>query len=345
VARPRAHVGFDTNTPVNAQLVEFIRRYRIVPGAVERRNPAPRQEGVIDRPEDVNLRALAGFLANSEETTMSNEGSVTYELRDAVAWLGLNRPHKRNAIGDALLAELEAMVRRAQDEARALVVFGHGPCFSAGLDLAEHRAREPTEAFHLSRAWHEAFSLLRGGRVPVIAALHGATIGGGLELAAACHIRIADKSAFFALPEGMRGIYVGGGASVYVARLLGASRMADMMLTGRVMDAAAAERAGLVQYLVPDGAAMTKAEELAGKVSAMAPLTILGVLHALPRIQDMNEADGLFVESLTAALSQSGREAEARLAEFVAKRSAKVSPPAESSIAVLESAASSRTHR
>jgi (methylthio)acryloyl-CoA hydratase len=82
----------------------------------------------------------------------------------------------------------------------------------------------------------------------------------------------------------MRGIYVGGGASVYVARLLGASRMADMMLTGRVMDAAAAERAGLVQYLVPDGAAIAKAEELAAKLSAMAPLTIAGVLHTLPRI-------------------------------------------------------------
>src|SRR5258707_6902897 len=273
-------------------------------------------------------------------TAMGTEGTVTYELCNGVAWVGLNRPHKRNAIGEALLAELEAVVRGAQDEAGAVVVFGNGPCFSAGLDLAEHRAREPTEVFHHSRAWHAAFSLLRGGRVPVIAALHGATIGGGLELAAACHIRIADTSAFFALPEGMRGIYVGGGASVYVARLLGASRMADMMLTGRVMDAAAAERAGLVQYLVPDGAAMAKAEELAAKVSAMAPLTILGVLHALPRIQDMSEADGLFVESLTAALSQSGPEAEARLAEFVTKRSAKVIPPAESSIAVLEGAAS-----
>src|SRR5258708_39483120 len=177
-----------------------------------------------------------------------NEVSVTYELRDAVAWLGLNRPHKRNAIGDALLAELEAVVRRAQDEARALVVFGHGPCFSAGLDLAEHRAREPTEAFHLSRAWHAAFSLLRGGRVPVIAALHGATIGGGLELAAACHIRIADKSTFFPLPAGMRGIHVSGGASVYVTRLLGASRMADLMLTAPLMHAPTPHRARLVQY-------------------------------------------------------------------------------------------------
>jgi (methylthio)acryloyl-CoA hydratase len=179
---------------------------------------------------------------------MDTEGTVTYESRADVAWLGLNRPHNRNAIGEALLAEFEAAVRRAQDEARALVVFGHGPCFSAGLDLAEHRGREPREAFHHSRAWHAAFSLLRRGRIPAIAALHGATIGGGLELAAACQIRVADETAFFALPEGARGIYVGGGASVYVARLLGASRVADMMLTGRVLDAATAvtSRAGAV---------------------------------------------------------------------------------------------------
>ena len=261
---------------------------------------------------------------------MGTEGTMTYELRDGVAWLGLNRPHKRNAIGDALLAVLEAAVRRAQDEARALVIFGHGPCFSAGVDLKELRAREAAKVFHGSRAWHAAFSLLRHGRIPTIAALHGATIGGGLELAAACHIRVADETAFFALPEGTRGIYVGGGASVYVARLLGASRMADMMLTGRVLDAAEAERAGLVHYLTPQGEAKSKAGELAAKVAAMAPLTILGVLHALPRIQDMSEADGLFVESLMVALSMTGSEAEARLADFAAKRAVKVTPPFDS---------------
>src|SRR5258708_16408450 len=174
-------------------------------------------------------------------TAMGTECAVACEVRRGGGWLGLNRLHKRNAIGDALLAALGAAVRRAQDEARALVIFGHGPCFSAGLDLSEQRAREPAEVFHHSRAWHAAFSLLRRGGIPAIAALHGATIGGGLELAAACHIRVADETAFFALPEGTRRIYVGGVASVYVARLLGASRMADMMLTGRVLDAAAAQ--------------------------------------------------------------------------------------------------------
>jgi enoyl-CoA hydratase/carnithine racemase len=113
-----------------------------------------------------------------------------------------------------------------------------------------------------------------------------------------------------------------------------------MMLTGRVLDAATAVQAGLVQYLVPEGEAKSKAQELAAKMSSMAPLTVLGVLHALPRIQDMSEADGLFVESLMAALAQSGAETAARLADFVGKRAAKVTSPAESLIAVSQSAAS-----
>jgi enoyl-CoA hydratase/carnithine racemase len=256
------------------------------------------------------------------------DSTVTYELRGPVAWIGLDRPAKRNAISAALLADLAAAARRAQGEARAIVVFGHGPCFSAGLDLAEHSIRGAAETFETSRAWHATFGLLRRGRVPAIAALHGAVVGGGLELASACHIRVADPTAFFALPEGTRGIYVGGGASVHTARLLGTARMTDMMLTGRVLDAAAAERHGLVGYLVPEGAARTKAGELAEKVAQMAPLTVLGVLHALPRIQDMGEEDGLFVESMMAALAQTGPDAAARLQAFVAGRAAKVAGPA-----------------
>ena len=228
---------------------------------------------------------------------MDVPNTVTYELRDRVAWVGLNRPQKRNAINDSLLREFEAAARRAQSEARAMVVFGHGPCFCAGLDLAEHRAREPAEVFHHSRAWHAVFGLVHRGHIPAISALHGATVGGG--------------------------------ASVHVARLLGASRMMDMMLTGCVLEAAAAERAGLVQYLVPEGGARDKAAELAAKIADMAPLTVLGVLHALPRIQDMSEEDGLFVESMMAALAQTGPEAAARLADFVAKRAAKVAGPGE----------------
>jgi len=251
------------------------------------------------------------------------EALVSLELRDRVAWIGLNRPAKRNAINDALLAALDAAVAQAQGEARAMVVFGHGPCFCAGLDLSEHGARSAEAVFHHSRSWHATFRRIRTGRIPAIAAIHGACVGGGLELASVCHIRVADSTAIFALPEGTRGIFVGGGASVHLARILGAPRMTDMMLTGRALDASAAERAGLITYLTDPGAAADQAGVLAAKVAAMAPLTVLGVLHALPRIQDMAEEDGLFVESMMAALAQTGPEAQAGLTAFQEKRAAK----------------------
>jgi enoyl-CoA hydratase/carnithine racemase len=246
---------------------------------------------------------------------------VTFAMEGPVALIGLDRPAKRNAINDALLAELAAAVDLAQRDARAMVIFGHGPCFSAGLDLAEHRARGAAEVFRHSRGWHRVFRGIKEGGVPAIAAIHGACVGGGLELAAACHIRVAAPDAMFALPEGTRGIFVGGGASVHVARLIGAARMADMMLTGRALDAATAERWGLVTYVEADAEA--KARALAAKMAEAAPLTVLGVLQALPRIQDMGEADGLFVESLVAALAQTAPEAESRLAAFLEKRAPK----------------------
>ncbi|HEV7456986.1 MAG TPA: crotonase/enoyl-CoA hydratase family protein [Roseococcus sp.] len=252
---------------------------------------------------------------------------VTLEMAGNVALLGLNRPAKRNAISDALLAALEERLAVAQRDARAIILHGHGPCFCAGLDLSEHRTRTAEEVFHHSRGWHRVFRMLREGPVPAIAAVHGACVGGGLELAAACHIRVADTTAVFALPEGTRGIFVGGGATVHVARLIGAARMTDMMLTGRTLDAAAAERAGLVTYLEPAGEALARAREVASRVAEAAPLTVAGVLHALPRIQDMSESDGLFVESLMAALAQTAPEAERRLTAFVDKRAPKAVQP------------------
>src|SRR6185369_6800800 len=98
------------------------------------------------------------------------------------------------------------------------------------------------------------------------AALHGAVVGGGLELASTCHIRVADESTFYALPEGSRGIFVGGGGAVRIPRLIGTARMTDMMLTGRVYNAVDGEKAGFAQYLVPPGQAFAKALELARRV-------------------------------------------------------------------------------
>ena len=158
-----------------------------------------------------------------------------------------------------------------------------------------------------------------GGR-PVVAAMMGAVIGGGLEIATACHVRIAEPTTIFQLPEGRRGIFVGGGATVRVGRILGPDRMTEMMLTGRKYDAEEGTRLGLAHYKVDDGEAMALALELAGKISRNAPMSNYFMVQALARIGDMSRADGLFTESLAAALSQTTPDADEGLRAFLEKR-------------------------
>jgi enoyl-CoA hydratase/carnithine racemase len=144
------------------------------------------------------------------------------------------------------------------------------------------------------------------------------------ELAAAAHIRVAESSAFYALPEGQRGIFVGGGASVRLPKLIGLHRVMDMMLTGRTYGAAEGVVLGFSQYLTEAGHGLAKAMELARKIAGNAPLSTFAVLHAMPRIAESGDAAGLFTESLMAAIASSDVEAKARLVAFLEKRAPKV---------------------
>ncbi|MBI3452748.1 MAG: crotonase/enoyl-CoA hydratase family protein [Rhodospirillales bacterium] len=186
-------------------------------------------------------------------------------------------------------------------------------------DLAEHKARTPIDVAHHSGAWHAAFRAIQFGRLPAIAVLRGAVIGGGLELAMACHVRVAEPGAFYQLPEGRRGIFVGGGASVRVARVIGADRMTEMMLTGRRFDAAEGQRLGLSHYLVGAGEGDRRARELARDIAGNAPVSNWLILRALAEIADMPASAGYFAESLSAAVAQSAPEAQAGLAAFLAR--------------------------
>ena len=259
--------------------------------------------------------------------TSDVESLVTYELRDVVAVIGLNRPDKRNAVSDRIIEALGEAVDRATTEARAGVIYGEGPHFCAGLDLGEHVEKPLIDSIAGSRRWHAIFERIERGRIPFVSALKGAVVGGGFELAAATHLRVAEETAFFALPEGQRGIFVGGGGSVRIARLIGAARMGDMMLTGRVLRAAEMERWGGVSYLVPEGEALAKAVELARATAGNAELSNYAIINALPRVQDMSSGDGLFLESLMAALTSATPEAEERLRAFLEKRAGKVRRP------------------
>ena len=244
---------------------------------------------------------------------------------DEIAVVRLTRPAKRNALSDSLVLSIRDAFDNLPGTVRAAVLAGEGEHFCAGLDLAELKDRDAGEGLRHSRMWHAALERVQYGPVPVVASLQGAVVGGGLELASACHIRVADETTFFALPEGSRGIFVGGGGSVRIPRLIGVARMTDMMLTGRVYNAQDGERIGLAQYWVPQGKAFEKAFELAQHIAQNAPLTNYSLMHALPRIAEQSTDHGLMTESLMAAIAQSAPEAKERMRDFLEGRAAKVS--------------------
>jgi (methylthio)acryloyl-CoA hydratase len=261
---------------------------------------------------------------SSKDFSAQLPASLAAERHGSVAVLKLNRPQKRNALDDETIIGIEQFFTSLPAGIDAVLLAGEGEHFSAGLDLSELSERDIAQGIAHSRLWHRAFEKIQFGKVPVVAVLHGAVVGGGLELAAAAHVRVAERSAYYALPEGSRGIYVGGGGSVRIPRLIGVARMMDMMLTGRTYSAEEGQAMGLTTYLVDPGKGFATGLELAQRIAGNAPLTNFAVMHALPRIAEMDPASGYSVEALMAAIAQADPDAKARLKDFLEKRAPKV---------------------
>ena len=257
-------------------------------------------------------------------STISTQGLLRVELDGDIALISLNRPAKRNALNDALFSGIERFFSDVPAGVRAVVLHGEGENFSAGLDLSELKDLTAAEGAMHSIVGHRAFDRVQFGSVPVVAVLHGAVVGGGLELACATHIRVAEATAFYALPEGQRGIFVGGGGSVRVPRIIGAARMTDMMLTGRVYSAEEGHQIGISHYLVGPGEGLRKGVELARSIATNAPLTNFAVMHALPRIAEAGQDHGMFMEALISGVVQADPEAKKRMQGFLDKRAPKV---------------------
>lgn len=245
------------------------------------------------------------------------------DIQDEIAVLTMNRPHKRNAMCDELLADIDAFFSNVPKNVKVAVLTGTAGHFCSGLDLSEHVARDAEGTMHHSRGWHAVMEKIQFGGLPVVSAMYGAVIGGGLELASSTHVRIAEPSTIFQLPEGRRGIFVGGGASVRVGRILGADRVVEMMLTGRKYNADEGLALGLTHYSVGAGEALALAMDIAQKIALNAPLSNYIMIQALSRIEDMAKADGLFTESLCAALTQTSPDAVEGLEAFLQKRDPK----------------------
>ena len=248
------------------------------------------------------------------------EKLVTHSAQGLVYTITLNRPAKRNAISDRLLEALEQAWEARPEAARVVILAGAGEHFCAGLDLSEHQHRDPFGVMLHSQGWHRLFGKIQMTGVPVVAVLQGAVIGGGLELAASTHVRVAEPSVMYQLPEGRHGIFVGGGASVRVSRVIGPSRMAEMMLTGRILNAEEGQAQGLSHYLVGAGEGMAKAQELAKRIAENAPMANYAMVTAIQRISNMSSDDGLYVESLTAAMTHTSPEVAARIGQFLSRK-------------------------
>jgi enoyl-CoA hydratase/carnithine racemase len=252
--------------------------------------------------------------------------------RGQIGFVELARPAKRNALNIETIDGLATFFGNMPEGMRVVILHCAGAHFSAGADLSafgESRANSSAHAFdaiQFSRRWHRAFETVESCGVPVISVLKGAVIGGGLELAASTHIRIAERCAFYGLPESARGIFVGGGGAVRIPRLIGTPRMVDMMLTGRTYTAEEGLSLGFSQYVVDQGQGMTQAVDLAAKIVSNTTLSNFAVTNALPRIARSDPDTGLLMESLMAAITLGDEDVEARMVAFLTKRGAKAEP-------------------
>ncbi len=245
---------------------------------------------------------------------------------DGVWVVTLNRAEKRNALDIATIEELVDFFSVApRAGVRAVVLAGAGDHFCAGLDLIEHhdQDRSPADFMHVCLRWHEAFNKMEYGGVPIIAALQGAVVGGGLELASSAHVRVMNETTYFALPEGQRGLFTGGGATIRVTDLVGKSRMIDMMLTGRVYQGQEAMEVGLAQYCV-EGSVYDAAMELARKTAQNLPLSNFAICSAVSHMQNMSAMDAAYAEAVVAGVVNTQPDARARLAAFADKSGARV---------------------
>ena len=255
--------------------------------------------------------------------------NLALEAQDDGVWIvTLNRASKRNALD---IATIEELVRFFSDApragVRAVVLTGAGDHFCAGLDLVEHHTadRSPAEFWQVCLRWHEAFNIMEYGGVPIIAALHGAVVGGGLELASSAHVRVMDRTAYFGLPEGQRGLFTGGGATIRVTDLIGKARTVDMMLTGRIYKEDEAVEVGLAQYLV-EGSAFERALELARRAADNLPLSNFAICSAVSHARNMSAMDAAYAEACVAGVVNTQPDARARLAAFADKSAARVRP-------------------
>jgi len=253
-------------------------------------------------------------------------GVVKVRVEPPIAWIRLSRPDRLNALNDEVLDRLVEALRYVDslpwDRARVVVIYGEGKAFSAGADVSQFPSLDPLTAMRLSRKIHETASAIENLSRPVICAIHGYALGGGLELALACDIRIATRSAQLGLPEVTIGIFPGGGGTQRLARVVGLGRALELVLTGRRVSGEEAERIGLVNRAVPDDKLLDEARALANELAQRPPIALAMAKKLVRMSLDAPIDAGLFAEAAAFGVIFSTEDAKEGARAFLEKRRA-----------------------
>jgi enoyl-CoA hydratase len=252
--------------------------------------------------------------------------TLIYKKKENIGTLTINRPDKLNAISNELTAELHSLLSELEkdEELKALIITGAGDkAFVAGADIKELVDRDARIGRRVSRERQEVFSRIENLPVPVIAAVNGYALGGGLEIALACNIRLCSEKAQFGAPEVKLGIIPGDGGTQRLPRLVGLGRAMEMILTGDFIDAQEAYRIGLVNKVFPHEELMDKAMELAQKIASRPPLAVKYAKEAVNRSQEGDKASGYALESYLHALTCTTEDKKEGVAAFLEKRKGK----------------------
>lgn len=248
--------------------------------------------------------------------------NLILEIEESIAFIKINRPKALNALNSATLDEIAAAAREVEcnDAVRVVVVTGEGKAFVAGADIQEMQPMNPVEAMSFSQKGHLALSALENMKKPVIAAVNGYALGGGLEVALACDIIYASEKARLGFPEVTLGILPGFGGTQRTARLVGPARAKELIFTGKVITATEALEMGLVNKVVADGELMASVRELAGKILATAPVGVQMAKASVNRSSDVDIDSGLDFEAKAFGLCFGTVDQKEGMAAFLEKR-------------------------
>jgi len=254
--------------------------------------------------------------------------TLLFDVRDGIAFVTINRPDKLNALNDQVMAELGQAADRitSEDAIRGVILTGAGPkAFVAGADIADLAQQGPFDGKARALRGQGVLRRLETCGKPVVAAVNGFALGGGCELAMACHIRIASDTAKFGQPEVKLGIAPGYGGTQRLPRLVGKGRALQLILSGEMIDAAEAYRIGLVNKVVPAADLAAESEKLVRGILAMGPLAVRLSLEAVERGLDMSMEEGLLLEANHFGLLAATADMKEGLTAFLEKRAPKFS--------------------